>query len=197
MTLTTSSCCGRGLSLGAAEATENMARGRAKIASENRCIGTPPRCEGMDQDDSGRGAGPQARSLGNADAQLGPLGYRVMLECKTGARDVTDPDAVKASKYRDAYHAQYCALIGPGFAENTELGSELQTHGVSAWSVADLQRQLAIGSNPHEMLALFAPGFVGDVIDTLLWNRLHGERKRGGRRKLQPPSRGRRRMRRG
>lgn len=115
---------------------------------------------------------------GYADAQLGPLGYRVMLECKTGGLDVTDPDAVEASKYRDAYHAQYCALIGPGFAENTELGSELQTHGVSAWSVDDLQRLLAIVSNPHEMLALFAPGFVGDVIDTLQWERLHGEGKR-------------------
>ncbi|MBC5800648.1 MAG: hypothetical protein GIW94_11860 [Candidatus Eremiobacteraeota bacterium] len=59
---------------------------------------------------------------GYADAQLGPLGYRVMLECKTGGLDVTDPDAVEASKYRDAYHAQYCALIGPGFPENTVCG---------------------------------------------------------------------------
>ena len=115
---------------------------------------------------------------GYADAQLGTLGYRVMLECKTGAGDVTNPDAVEASKYREPYNAQYCALIGPGFAEDAELGSELQTHGVSAWTVDDLRQLLRIQSNPYEMLALLKPGFVADVIDTLLWNRVHGETKR-------------------
>lgn len=115
---------------------------------------------------------------GYADAQLGTLGYRVMLECKTGAGDVTNPDAVEASKYRAPYDAQYCALIGPGFAEDAELGSELATHGVSAWTVDDLQRLLRVESNPYEMLTLLKPGFVADVIDTLLWNRVHGETKR-------------------
>ncbi|HET6895470.1 MAG TPA: hypothetical protein VFH72_08855 [Candidatus Baltobacteraceae bacterium] len=115
---------------------------------------------------------------GYADAQLGTLGYRVMLECKTGEGDVTNPDAVEASKYREPFNAQYCALIGPGFAEDTELGSELVTHGVSAWTVDDMQRLLRVQSNPYEMLALLKPGFVADVIDTLLWNRVHGETKR-------------------
>lgn len=115
---------------------------------------------------------------GYADAQLGPLGYRVMLECKTGGACVTNPDAVEASKFKDAYHAQFCALIGPGFAEDTELAGELQLHGVSAWTVDDLATLLRARSHPQEMRALFAPGYVSDAIAPVLWQRLHGASKR-------------------
>ncbi len=115
---------------------------------------------------------------GYADAQLGPLGYRAMLECKSGARDVSSPDCVEASKFRDPYRAQFCALIGPGFSEDTELAQELQTHGVSAWTVDDLATLLRVRSNPQEMRALFAPGYVADALGPLLWERVHGAAKR-------------------
>jgi len=115
---------------------------------------------------------------GYADAQLGELGYRVMLECKTAAVAVSNPDAVEASKYREAYRAQYCIIIGPEFTEDTEFAGELQTHGVSAWTTADLHHLLATDANPYEMIPLFAPGFASDALGSLLWNRVHGENKR-------------------
>lgn len=115
---------------------------------------------------------------GYVDAQLGMLGYRAMIECKTGERVVHNPDTVEASKYKDAYEAAYCAIVGPGFGENLELAGELQTHRVSAWTASDLQQLLRIRSNPHEMRPLFEPGFVSDVIGDLLWTRVHGVAKR-------------------
>lgn len=115
---------------------------------------------------------------GYADAQLGVLGYRTMIECKTGDGIVHNPDAVEASKYKAPYGAQFCAMVGPAYGEDLELASELQTHGVSAWTADDLQQLLAIGSNPLEMQPLFAPGFVSDSIGDVLWGRLHGPAKR-------------------
>lgn len=115
---------------------------------------------------------------GYADAPLGVLGYRTMLECKTGPTFVHDPDAVEASKFRDAYGAQVCAIVGSGFMESVELSIELQTHGVSAFTVDDLQQLLRIGSDPQEMRPLFEPGYVGDRIGDVLWERLHGTAKR-------------------
>ncbi len=116
---------------------------------------------------------------GYADAPLGVLGYRLMLECKTaGVADVSNPDALEACKYRDAYGAQYCAIIGPSFSESIEFTSELKTHGVSAWTVEDLQHLLAMQSSPREMLALLQPGFVSDVLPLVRWNRDHDVRKR-------------------
>lgn len=121
--------------------------------------------------------GGQEHPDGYADALLGPLGYRVMLECKMANADVHNPDAVEAGKYRARYDAQYCALIGPSFSEAVELASELHTHDVSAWTVEDLRRLLDVGSNPHEMLALFKAGFAADSLDELLWERVHGQAK--------------------
>ncbi len=65
--------------------------------------------------------GGQSAPDGYADAQLGVLGYRVMLECKSGAQIVNEPDAVEAAKYKNAYAAQCCALVGPQFSEEVEL----------------------------------------------------------------------------
>ncbi len=108
--------------------------------------------------------GDRAAPDGYADAQLGVLGYRVMLECKTGSYAVTRPSVFEAAKYRDAYHAQYCAIVGPAFGPEVELATELQNHKVSAWSVHDLTTLLRMRSNPHEMHPLFVPGFAEDVL---------------------------------
>lgn len=115
---------------------------------------------------------------GYADAPLGALGYRAMIECKTSRRAVHKPDAVEAVKFKDDYGAQYCAMVGTVFAEDLELASELGTHAISAFTIDDLQQLLRIGSNPHEMRPLFAPGFVADRIGNFLWERTHGAAKR-------------------
>ena len=115
---------------------------------------------------------------GYADALLGVLGYRVMLECKSSKYIQERPDVAEAAKYKDAYHADYCALIGTAFGEEMELLSELRTHGVTAFTVQDLTTLLSIGATAHEMRALFAPGFAADSLSDLLWDCFHGERKR-------------------
>jgi hypothetical protein len=115
---------------------------------------------------------------GYLDAPLGPLGYRVMLECKTASGVVAQPDAVEASKYREAYRAQFATLIGPSFGERITLAGELQTHGVAAFTVDDLATLLEASSDAAEMRPLFESGFASDRLDDLLWARDHGEAKR-------------------
>ncbi|HEY1656596.1 MAG TPA: hypothetical protein VGF86_15945 [Candidatus Tumulicola sp.] len=115
---------------------------------------------------------------GYADAPLGELGYRTMIECKTARGAVHKPDAVEAVKFKAAYGAQFCAMVGTVFAEDLELGSELQAHGIAAFAVDDLAQLLRVGSNPLEMRPLFAPGFVADRMTGFLWDRLHGDTKR-------------------
>ncbi|HEV7180429.1 MAG TPA: hypothetical protein VGN11_11180, partial [Candidatus Baltobacteraceae bacterium] len=115
---------------------------------------------------------------GYADAQLGPLAYRIMIECKTAKGDVAQPDAFEAAKYRDPYNAQYCTLIGPAFPDETELTQELRIHGVSAWTATDLQTALAVAADPYELRPLFNPGYAADGLADLLWDRAHGTRKR-------------------
>ncbi len=115
---------------------------------------------------------------GYGDAILGPLGYRVMFECKTGKGNVTQPDAFEAAKYKDAFHAQYCTLIGPAFPDENELTQELKTHGVSAWTLDDLTTALLAGANAYELRPCFEPGYAADGLMDLLWNRDHGLGKR-------------------
>ncbi|MGC1380468.1 MAG: hypothetical protein WA814_05540, partial [Candidatus Baltobacteraceae bacterium] len=115
---------------------------------------------------------------GYADACLGPLGYRVMLECKTGDGIVPHPDVAEAAKWATEYRAQVNALVGPGFPEETEFHAELLTHGVSAWTIDDLVAALEQRLGPLELRTCFAPGYAGDAILDVLWERKHGERKR-------------------
>jgi len=115
---------------------------------------------------------------GYADAQLGVLGYRVMLECKTAKGVVTQPDCVEASKYNAAYNAQCGAIVGPEFPEEEELVTELHTHGVTALTVSDLRTLLCLGATPLELRQILKPGFACDFLSDLLWERTHGERKR-------------------
>jgi hypothetical protein len=119
---------------------------------------------------------------GYLDAPLGPLAYRVMLECKTGSANaiVTDPNVVEAAKNRATYGASYCALVGPAFGLQTAFASELRTHGVSAWTVDDLAAVVHAGFDPASLRALFAPGLVADVLDDIVWEAEHGEAKRVG-----------------
>ncbi len=115
---------------------------------------------------------------GYADAQLGVLGYRVMLECKTAKGVVTQPDCVEASKFNPAYNAQCAALVGPEFPEEEELVTELHTHGVTALTVSDLRTLLSLAANPLDVRQILKPGFACDLLSDLLWERTHGERKR-------------------
>ncbi len=50
------------------------------------------------------------------------------------------------------------------------LASELQTHGVAAFMSDDLIVLLAAGADPHEMQALFAPGFAAEGMEAHLWS---------------------------
>ncbi len=115
---------------------------------------------------------------GYADAPLGPLGYRVMLECKSASQGLNKPDVLEAAKFKDAYRAQHCAMIARAYADEVEFTSELHNHGVSAWTVDDLAAVLRAGANPREVESLFAPGYAADGVEGLLWERAHGTRKR-------------------
>lgn len=68
---------------------------------------------------------------GYADALLGELAYRVMLECKLARDDtVSQSNAVpEAAKYRDTYNADYCALVAPSFDAEVTFVSELRARG--------------------------------------------------------------------
>lgn len=122
--------------------------------------------------------GGQKAPDGYADALLGPLSYRLMIECKSAGEGVNDPDVFEAAKWEQAYGAQFCILVGRAFSGEVALVKELQNHGVSAWTVDDLQTLLRIGTNPLEIRALLVPGFASDALDDLLWERRHGRAKR-------------------
>lgn len=115
---------------------------------------------------------------GYADAQLGVLGYRLMIECKTAKGDVNQPDCVEASKFRGAYQADYCTIVGPAFTGKEELASELQTHDVTAFTVDDLRTLLTMNATAVEVRTLLKPGFAADFINDLVWERSHGVCKR-------------------
>jgi hypothetical protein len=122
--------------------------------------------------------GGRAQPDGIADAILGPLGYRVLLECKTAKRLVTQPDAAEAAKFRDAFTADRCTLVGPDFSDEIELLQELQTHRVTALTVRDLQTLLFVRANAREVKRVLVPGYACDVMSDLLWERRHGIAKR-------------------
>jgi len=122
--------------------------------------------------------GGRAQPDGIADAILGPLGYRVTIECKTAKTIVTQPDAAEASKFRDDFGAQLSVLVGPEFSDETELLQELQTHRVTALTVADLQTLLHLDATALDVKSILQPGYACDVIPDLLWHHRHGTAKR-------------------
>jgi type III secretion system FlhB-like substrate exporter len=117
---------------------------------------------------------------GYADAPLGTMGYRLMIECKSGETVRKGPDIYEAAKYKDAYHAQYCLLIGAGSGTwQQEAIAEIKTHGVALWCVDDLVTALQNRVTPLELVAAISPGVVAqDIMPDVLWARDHGARKR-------------------
>lgn len=117
---------------------------------------------------------------GYADALLGELRYRVMIECKlTRDAELARLSAVaEAAKYRDVYHADYCVLVAPSFYAGATFVSELHEHGVAAWAVDDFARAAALRIDCSQMRGLFAPGFAADGLDDLAWAQIHGSGKR-------------------
>ncbi len=112
------------------------------------------------------------------DAQLGVLGYRVMIECKSGTA-VHGPNIYEAAKYKDVYNATYCALVGPDFGDQVEIIQECKNHGVSAWSIDDLETLIRMNANALDMQALFQPGIIAaDALEDLIWEEHHGRAKR-------------------
>ncbi|HEY6326044.1 MAG TPA: hypothetical protein VIW73_05945 [Candidatus Cybelea sp.] len=69
-------------------------------------------------------------------------------------------------------------LVGPDFSDETELLQELQTHRVTALTVPDIQTLLHVGANALEVKQVLEPGYAGDVLSDLLWERRHGRAKR-------------------
>lgn len=117
---------------------------------------------------------------GYADALLGPLAYRIMIECKLSA-DIGDSHsaaAAEATKFKGAYGGDYCILVAPSYEGEVTFASELQVHNVSAWTVEDLTRALQAGCNPVDLRVLMSPGFAEDVLEDFLWERVHGRAKR-------------------
>lgn len=134
-------------------------------------------CMGFAATHVGGGGAPD----GYADALLGPLAYRVMIECKLStAGGIAHSDAAaEAAKYRGAYAGTYCSLVAPAFASETTFVAELSTHLVSAWTTSDLIQMLQAGVSPYDLRGIFAtPGFAANGIEDLLWARAHGESKR-------------------
>jgi hypothetical protein len=117
---------------------------------------------------------------GYADALLGELRYRVMLECKLSAADhITHSYSVaEAAKYRDKYGAGYSALVAPAFNAEMTFVAELRTHGVAAWTTDDLLRAVTLRLDCSQMPELFAAGYAADLLDDLTWARVHGPAKR-------------------
>lgn len=116
---------------------------------------------------------------GIADAVLGPLGYRVAIECKSAKTIVTQPDCAEVAKEIAELQADYGVIVGPAFSDESELLSELQTHKVTALTTSDLIALLGIAATPVELRAvILVPGYASDVLGDLLWQRRHGQAKR-------------------
>jgi len=115
---------------------------------------------------------------GYADAALGPLGYRFMIECKTSAKLMQRPDIFEAAKYREQFGAQYAIIIAPVFGDDKVIADECHTHGVSAWSVEDLCRLLELRATALEVRPMFEPGIAENARAEIEWQRGHGAAKR-------------------
>lgn len=117
---------------------------------------------------------------GYADALLGPLAYRVMIECKlsTDIGHSHTAAAAETAKFKADYHGDVCAIVAPSYEGEVTFADELQVHGVSAWSVDDLVNAIQSGLRAFDLRPLFAPGFAQDGLVDLLWDRTHGRPKR-------------------
>jgi DNA primase len=127
---------------------------------------------------------------GVADAILGPLAYRVTIECVTSkhpANQARTPE--ETAKLRDAHRAQFGVLVGPEFSTELELLDELRNHRVTAISVADLQTLLHIDATAKEIRTLLVPGCCSDGIERALG--APPRRRKARRHDRTPPRSGR------
>ncbi len=117
---------------------------------------------------------------GYADALLGELGYRVMIECKLSRRDhVVNSDAVaEAAKYREPFRGNFCALVAPAFAPQLTFDSEMRTHEVSAWTTGDLVRAATLRLDCWDLRALFSVGYAAGALEDLAYGKIAGSTKR-------------------
>ncbi|HEY9085593.1 MAG TPA: hypothetical protein VIN40_06625 [Candidatus Tyrphobacter sp.] len=122
--------------------------------------------------------GGRAEPDGIADAILGIDGFRILLECKSAKNFVVQPQPIEVAKFREAYSADYCIMVGPHFLDSLEFLAELHNHNVTAMALPELQTLLHIGANPLEVKALLKPGYASDLVADLIWNRAHGAAKR-------------------
>jgi hypothetical protein len=76
---------------------------------------------------------------GYIDAILGPLGYRIMLECKSSGAPMHHPDIYEAGKFVATYNAQGALIIAPSYAGGK----------VILWRVQNPQRQRLDRRRPH------------------------------------------------
>ena len=117
---------------------------------------------------------------GYADALLGPLAYRIMIECKLSA-DIGDSHsaaAAEAAKFKAPYGADFCILVAPSYEGEVTFADELQVHNVSAWTTDDITQALQIGLDAVDLRPLFGAGFAEDGLSDLVWDRIHGRAKR-------------------
>lgn len=117
---------------------------------------------------------------GYADAPLGELGYRTLIECKLEASpSISNSIAVvEAARYRQAYRASYSALVAPAFDSEINFASELRTHSVTAWTVDDLISAATLRLDCSRVRQLFASGFAAEKLDDIEWESVHGAPKR-------------------
>ncbi|MBC5806029.1 MAG: hypothetical protein DLM53_09700 [Candidatus Eremiobacter antarcticus] len=114
------------------------------------------------------------------DAPLGPLAYRVTLECEAAQSGIVRRigGVAEAARHRDVYKADYCALLGPAFEKLGALDAELQNHEVAAFSVEDVATLIRMDANPYQAKPLFMAGRAENKLDDLRWDRAHGAGQR-------------------
>ena len=95
---------------------------------------------------------------GQLDAPLGPARYRVLVECKTANKPSEKPDVWEASEHKTEYKADYCMMIYPELAGTARGEQESKTHGVSLWSIDNLETAAKRALDLWTMRALFEPG---------------------------------------
>lgn len=124
--------------------------------------------------------GQRGQPDGIADAILGPLGYRVLIECKTAVSRngiVPKPDPMEVAKLRDIYRADKCLMVAPQWPDDIEFIKEMTVHQVTSMAVPELQTLLHMAANPLEVQRVLQPGYAFDVISDMLWERTHGAAK--------------------
>jgi len=122
--------------------------------------------------------GGRGRPDGVLTAALGPLAYRVVLECKSSAGFVHDGGPDEVARFRDALGAEYGVVVGRKFNEDRGFLSELSAHRVTCWTIADVIEALRLDLDPYECRGFLTPGLVDVALRDLAWTRLHGPEKR-------------------